>query len=66
MECVRVYNGEKDCPGCGWTVPKPDLAAAVLGGFSCSECGFYMGIMHKDRREILNNIEQRLHLLDNQ
>lgn len=66
MRCVRIYNGEKNCPNCGWDIPEPGLAEAVIGTIKCSECDHSMAIDQDARREVLQSYDQRLHLLDNQ
>lgn len=61
---VRVYNGEKECPKCGWGIPQPGLSDAVLGFFECAECEYPMKLNNVDRREILDGFDQRLHVLE--
>lgn len=55
---------ESECAKCGWNLPQPSLADAVLGFRECSECEHREAVPEAERREALWAVEQQIRVLE--
>lgn len=53
-----------DCEKCGWNLPQPSLADAVMGFRECSNCEHREDVPEQDRLEACYDIEQKIHVLE--
>ena len=55
---------ESLCARCGWNLPQPSLADAVIGYRECPECELREAVPEQDRREALWSVEQQICVLE--
>lgn len=54
----------EECKFCGWAFAEPGLADAVLGAQECTNCGQDRNLSDSERRETLEDFDQRLHVAE--
>ncbi len=54
----------EECEHCGWGFPEPGLAEAVFGVQECTNCDAERILSESERRETLENFDQRLHVAE--
>lgn len=54
----------EECASCGWNFAEPGLAEAIFGTQECTNCGTERHLTANERRETLEDFDQRLHVAE--
>lgn len=54
----------EECEHCRWNFSEPGLSEAVFGTQECTNCGRDRNLGDSERREVLENFDQRLHIAE--